>query len=75
MGEVYRAKDTTLDWDVAIKVLPDAFASDPDRLPRFEREAKVLSSFNHSNSGHICWHLAIDTATTQEGTDGSREMK
>ena len=75
MGEVYRAKDTTLDWDVAIKVLPDAFASDPDRLARFEREAKVLASFNYPNSGHIYGHLAIDTATTQEGADGSREMK
>ncbi len=39
MGEVYRARDTTLDRDVAIKVLPDAFASDPKRLARFEREA------------------------------------
>ena len=39
MGEVYRARDTTLDRDVAVKVLPDAFVSDPDRLARFEREA------------------------------------
>ena len=46
MGEVYRARDTTLDRDVAIKVLPDAFASDPERLARFEREAKVLASLN-----------------------------
>ncbi len=51
MGEVYRARDTTLDRDVAIKVLPDAFASDPDRLARFEREAKVLASLNHPNPG------------------------
>ena len=43
MGEVYRAHDTTLDRDVAIKVLPEAFASDPERLARFEREAKVLA--------------------------------
>ncbi len=53
MGEVYRARDTTLDRDVAIKVLPDAFASDPERLARFEREAKVLASLNHPNIGSI----------------------
>ena len=53
MGEVYRAHDTTLDRDVAIKMLPDAFASDPDRLARFEREAKVLASLNHPNIGAI----------------------
>ncbi len=47
MGEVYRARDTTLDRDVALKVLPEAFTSDPDRLARFEREAKVLASPNH----------------------------
>ena len=47
MGEVYRAKDTTLDRDVAIKVLPEAFASDPERPARFEREAKVLASLDH----------------------------
>ncbi len=52
MGEVYCARDTTLDRDVAIKVLPDAFASDPERLARFEREAKVLASLNHPNIGH-----------------------
>ena len=42
MGEVWQARDTTLDRDVALKVLPEAFTSDPDRLARFEREAKVL---------------------------------
>ena len=53
MGEVYRARDTKLDRDVALKVLPEAFTADPDRLARFEREAKVLASLNHPNIGHI----------------------
>ena len=53
MGEVYRARDTKLDRDVALKVLPEAFTQDPDRLARFEREAKVLASLNHPNIGHI----------------------
>ena len=44
MGEVYRARDTKLDRDVALKVLPQAFTDDADRLARFEREAKVLAS-------------------------------
>ena len=51
MGKVYRARDTKLDRDVALKVLPEAFTSDPDRLARFEREAKVLASLNHPNIG------------------------
>ena len=46
MGEVWQARDTKLDRDVALKVLPEAFTSDPDRLARFEREAKVLASLN-----------------------------
>src|SRR5260370_30788025 len=49
MGEVYRARDTKLDRDVAIKVLPAALAHHPDRLARFEREAKVLAAPNHPN--------------------------
>ena len=53
MGQVYQATDTNLDRQVAIKVLPDAFASDADRLARFEREAKVLASLNHPNIGAI----------------------
>ena len=53
MGEVFRARDTTLDRDVALKVLPPAFTDDPDRLARFEREAKLLASLNHPNLGHI----------------------
>jgi eukaryotic-like serine/threonine-protein kinase len=53
MGEVYRAKDTKLDREVAIKVLPAALAQDPERLARFEREAKVLASLNHPNIATI----------------------
>jgi len=49
MGEVYRARDTRLAREVAIKVLPEAFARDPDRLERFEHEARVLSTVNHPN--------------------------
>jgi serine/threonine protein kinase len=53
MGEVYRARDTRLRREVAIKVLPDAFAQDPDRLARFTREALVLASLNHPNIAAI----------------------
>ena len=53
MGEVYRARDTKLQRDVAIKVLPEAFARDAERMKRFEREAQVLASLNHPNIGAI----------------------
>ena len=53
MGEVYRATDTTLGREVAIKVLPGSFAADADRTARFEREAKTLASLNHTNIGQI----------------------
>jgi serine/threonine protein kinase len=53
MGEVYRARDTKLDRDVAVKVLPEVFASDPERLARFMREAKTLASLNHPNIAAI----------------------
>jgi Tol biopolymer transport system component len=53
MGEVYRARDTRLNRDVAIKVLPEVFALDADRLVRFEREAQALASLNHPNIAHI----------------------
>jgi serine/threonine-protein kinase len=53
MGEVYRARDTKLDRDVALKVLPALFVSDPDRVARFEREAKVLASLNHPNIAQV----------------------
>ncbi len=53
MGEVYRATDTKLKRDVAVKVLPSALAADPERLARFQREAEVLASLNHPNIAQI----------------------
>ena len=53
MGEVYRARDTRLQRDVALKILPDVFASDPERLARFEREAQILASLNHPHIAAI----------------------
>src|SRR5688572_15540608 len=53
MGEVYRARDARLNRDVALKVLPEAFTSDPERLARFTREAQTLASLSHSNIGGI----------------------
>jgi eukaryotic-like serine/threonine-protein kinase len=53
MGEVFRARDTRLDRDVAIKILPEAFAADADRVARFQREAKVLASLNHPRIASI----------------------
>jgi Tol biopolymer transport system component len=53
MGQVYRARDTTLDRDVALKILPESVADDPDRVARFKREAKALAALNHQNIAHI----------------------
>ena len=53
MGAVYRALDTKLNRDVAIKILPDAFAADPERMARFAREAQVLAALNHPNIAAI----------------------
>ena len=53
MGEVYKARDTKLKREVAIKVLPESLANDPERLARFGREAEVLASLNHPNIAHI----------------------
>src|SRR5262245_8731590 len=53
MGEVYKARDSKLDRDVAIKVLPELFVSDPERVARFQREAKTLAALNHPHIGGI----------------------
>jgi serine/threonine protein kinase len=53
MGEVYLARDARLERDVALKVLPDLFAAQPDRLARFEREARVLAALKHPNIAAI----------------------
>jgi serine/threonine protein kinase len=53
MGEVYRVRDTTLHRDIAVKVLPEIFALDSDRLARFQREAQILASLNHPNIAQI----------------------
>src|SRR5438876_9273566 len=63
MGEVYRARDTKLKRDVAIKILPEEFSRDPDRVSRFQREAEVLASLNHP---HIAAIYSLEEA------DGSR---
>jgi eukaryotic-like serine/threonine-protein kinase len=62
MGEVYRARDSKLARQVALKVLPDAFACDPDRMARFQREAKVLASLDHPNIASI--YGLEDSSTT-----------
>ena len=64
MGEVYRATDTKLGRDVAIKVLPSELAGDPERLARFEREAKLLASLNHPGIAHV---YGFESATPAEG--------
>ena len=83
MGEVYRAKDTKLGREVAIKVLPEAFAQDKERLTRFEREAKLLASVNHPNiatlfdleeedSVHFLTMELVDGETLAERIAGGR---
>src|ERR1700683_625794 len=69
MGEVYRARDTKLKREVAIKVLPEAFARDPDRMARFQREAEVLASLNHSNIAQI--YGVEDRALVMELVEGN----
>jgi eukaryotic-like serine/threonine-protein kinase len=72
MGEVYRARDTRLGRDVAIKILPRAFTSDAERLARFEREARVLASLNHP---HIAAIYGIEEASLDVGAGFSRPMR
>src|SRR5690242_264476 len=69
MGAVYRATDTRLHREVAVKVLPDTFAGDPDRLARFQREAQVLASLNHPNIASI--YGVEDRAIVMELVEGS----
>src|ERR1700726_4635289 len=69
MGEVYRARDTKLKRDVALKVLPEAFARDPERMARFQREAEVLASLNHPNIATI--HGVEDRALVMELVEGN----
>jgi serine/threonine-protein kinase len=80
MGEVYRARDTRLNRDVALKVIPDLFANDPDRLARFEREAQTLAGLNHPNIAHI--HGIEESGSTRalvmelvEGEDLTQRLK
>jgi Tol biopolymer transport system component len=72
MGEVFRARDSRLGRDVAVKVLPDSFAHDPDRLARFEREAQVLASLNHPNIAtvHGFEHAGETRAIVMELVEG-----
>ena len=72
MGEVYRAHDTNLGRDVAIKVLPDVFAADTDRLARFEREARVLASLSHPNIAAI---HGLERSGPRNVRNGSRRSR
>ncbi len=71
MGQVYRARDTALNRDVAIKVLPIAFADDADRLARFEREAQALASLNHPNIAQV---FAIETVPPSDAAPAGRAI-
>ena len=67
MGEVYRARDTNLNRDVAIKVLPELFALDHERLTRFTREAQTLAALNHPNIAQI-YGLAAEDLPAKAGS-------
>ena len=75
MGEVYRAHDPKLNRDVAIKVLPAALASDPDRRARFEREAKVLAALNHPNIAALYGVEDIDGARARSSWSSSMDRR
>src|SRR6058998_1550827 len=70
MGEVYRARDVRLKRDVAIKILPEAFAADAERVARFQREAQVLASLSHPNIGGI-----YGVEEVQPGSSAGRPMR
>ena len=70
MGAVYRASDTKLNRDVAIKVLPTALAADARYMARFEREAQVVASLNHPNIAAI---YGVEEGANRDGTGGGRE--
>ena len=80
MGDVYRAKDTKLHREVALKVLPDSLVNDPDRVARFSREARVLASLNHSHIAQIhgleesdrVRALVMDSSRVRRSPIGSR---
>jgi len=72
MGEVWRAADSKLDRDVALKILPTEFAADSERLARFEREAKVLASMNHPNIAHLYGLETIEQGDGDEAGSTSR---
>ena len=77
MGEVYRARDTTLGRDVAIKILPASFSTDAMRVTRFQQEARTLAWLNHSNIAHIYGleRSSSDTAIVMELVDGTTLME
>src|SRR4051794_15514537 len=68
MGEGDRARDTQLHRDVALKVLPELFAADPERLARFTREAQTLAALNHPNIAHV--YGVVEHALVMEMADG-----
>jgi serine/threonine protein kinase len=75
MGEVHRARDSRLDRDVAIKVLPEALAADPDRVRRFQQEARAVAALNHPNicqihdvgSGYVGWAISLSPRVRRSG--------